>query len=117
MKKILRKEKYPNRRRINFLIFILVATSFTLGLITGTFNFASSDINYQELAYKNCKAFNFMAYLNAENLRHYSNSTFEYTTLPNCEWIYDKNEDTKVSYNDWLQINNISHLNWNGTNK
>ena len=69
---------------------------------------------WKQLAYKHCRAFNFMAYIHTETIRHYQNSTFELTALPNCEVYYAKsvNITGSYTYDEFMLDNNLTHLNW-----
>jgi hypothetical protein len=63
--------------------------------------------------YQMCRQFNFMAYLSTENLRHYQNSSFELSAMPNCE-VYNNNitGGGSLTYDVWLERNNLTHINW-----
>ena len=65
----------------------------------------------KQATYSFCNNFNFMAYLNMEQIRRHSNSSFEYSGLPNCEWFYNNTEVLKLSTKEWMTRMNITHLN------
>lgn len=103
---------------------MLLTCLITIGYMIIIFNlFPNAFLNDQErldnlecslnkqAAYSFCSSFNFMAYLNMEQIRRYSNSSFEYNSLPNCKWFYNNTEVIKLSTMEWLIRTNITHLN------
>lgn len=104
------------RRKPDILLFIavigLILFLLAIGIAGFLFGKQIGSDQYKSYAYDMCKGFNFMAYINAENLRHYQNSSFELTTLPNCAAYYYPKENASISYNDWMKRYNMTHLNW-----
>lgn len=109
------KKKNTKKKSNTVLIIILIAAFlliFVLGFITGRI------YNERTIVYKMCRAFNFLLYLNTENLRHYEDPTFEVDTVPNCEVFAGKSLSPKITYDEWLEQNNLTHIEWkNGTMK
>ena len=104
------------KNKTNWNLIVCWILIFMLGI--STIYFVLKSDNYKNQTYKICRQFNFMAYLNAENIRHYQNSSFEYTFLPDCQFYKgDYSHKGKLTYEQFLNQNNLTHINWiNNTN-
>lgn len=111
-------DKMKRKRKFDIYFFI---TLFGLLLILFMIAYGGYYIGKnqsKQTTYQMCRSFNFMAYLNTETIRHYQNSSFEISQMPNCK-IYLDNYIGKVSmtYQEWLTENNLEHINWTTTNE
>jgi hypothetical protein len=102
------------KRKKNKDYYPMIITFLFLVFLGTTIFFVIRSENYKSELYKMCRQFNLMAYLAAENIRHYQNATFEYSVLPDCE-VYkgDISHRGKLTYDEWLIQNNMTHIEWN----
>lgn len=107
------KRRKPDKRLAIFILILIIMlgmlfyTGYSLGKVFG-------NDQYKYYAYDMCRGFDFMAYMNTENMRHYVQNNSNLTvTMVNCEAYYHPEQKASISYDDWMKQNNLKHLVWN----
>ena len=109
------KKKKTNNSTYIFIVVTIILL-LILGYVIGYYSGSNAVTNPR--LYTMCRQFDFMTYLETETLRHYQNASYEVTAMPNCE-VYKNNltDGISMSYDLWLDRNNLTHINWTLENK
>ena len=110
------KKKTKHKNSTYFFITLMVVLLLMVGYLVGYY-LGTRDISNPRL-YTMCRQFDYMTYLETETLRHYQDASYEISAMPNCE-VYKNNltDGISMSYDLWLNRNNLTHINWTLENK
>lgn len=107
------KDKMSKKRKPDAMLFIAVIGLILLlcMFIYGGYYIGKNQSKYT--TYQMCRSFDFMAYIHTETIRHYQNSSFELSQMPNCDVYLDNYiGGASFTYDEWMTRNNLTHINW-----